>query len=69
MQPLLKLLRWEEDILSLLEAELQVCRSDAQGILDVQSSLLRQAWKDLKTARQTADLIIQISTREDTIHD
>lgn len=69
MQPLLKLLRWEEDILSLLETELQVCRSDAQGILDAQSSLLRQAWKDHQTSRQTADLIIQLSTREDTTHD
>lgn len=69
MQPLLKLLRWEEDILSLLETELQVCRSDAQGILDAQSALIRQAWKDHKTPRQTADLIIHLSTREDTTHD
>jgi uncharacterized protein YigA (DUF484 family) len=69
MQPLLKLLRWEEDIISLLETNLQVCRSDAQGILDAQSSLLRQAWKDQKTPRQTADLIIQLSTQEDTTHD
>ena len=69
MQPLLKLLRWEEDILSFIESGLQVCRSDAQGILDAQSSLLRQAWKDHKTPRQTADLIIQISTQEDTHHD
>lgn len=69
MQPLLKLLRWEEDIISLLKTERQVGRSGAQDILDAQSSLLRNAWKDHKTPRQTADLLIQLSTREDTTHD
>lgn len=69
MQPLLKLLRWEEDILSILETDLQICRSDAQGMLDAQNPLIRQAWKDRTTSRQTADLIIQLSTREDTTHD
>ena len=69
MQPLLKLLRWEEDILSFIESGLQVCRSDAQGILDAQSSLLRQAWKDHKTPRQTADQIIQHNATETNHHD
>lgn len=69
MQPLLKLVRWEEEIISFLVTDMQLSRFDAQGMLEAHSSFVRQAWKDLKSARQTADQIIQLNTHEDTAHD
>ena len=69
MQPLLKFLQWEEEITSLLEHELEVCRSDAQGILDAQRLLVTKAWQSGQTARHTADQIIQHPTTEATRHD
>lgn len=69
MQPLLQFLQWEEDITSLLEHELEVCRSDAQGILDAQRLLVTKAWQSGQTARQTADQIIQLNTTETHRHD
>lgn len=69
MQPLLKFLQWEEEITSLLEHELEVCRSDAQGILDAQRLLVTTAWQSGQTARQTADQIIQHNATETNHHD
>lgn len=69
MQPLLKFLQWEEEITSLIEHELEVCRSDAQGILDAQRMLVTRAWQSGKTARQTADQIIQPNATETNHHD
>ena len=69
MQPLLHFLQWEEDITSLLEHELEVCRSDAQGTLDAQRLLVTKAWQSGQTARQTADQILQHNATETHRHD
>jgi hypothetical protein len=65
----MKFLQWEEDITALLEHELEVCRSDAQGILEAQQPLVTQAWKSGQTARQTAGQIIQHNAMEIHRHD
>ena len=69
MQPLLQFLQWEEEITSLLEHELEVCRSDAQGILDAQRLLVTKAWQSGQAARHTADQIIQHNVTETNHHD
>ena len=69
MQPLLKFLQWEEEVTSFLEHELEVCRSDAQGILDAQRLLVTKAWQSGQTARHTADQIIQHNATETNHHD
>lgn len=69
MQPLLKFLQWENDIISAIEFDLQVCRSDAQGIVDAQRLLVTKAWQAALTARQTANQIIPLCTRTDTHND
>lgn len=69
MQPLLRFVQWEEDLLSLLETDLEVCRSDAQGIADAKQALVRDAWNSGLTAREAANQIIHAATPEDTTHD
>jgi hypothetical protein len=68
-QPLLRYVKWEDDLLSVIESELQVCRSDAQGIADARQDLMRHAWNAGHTAREAALQIIQSATQEDTSHD
>lgn len=69
MQPLLRFVQWEEDLLSCLEADQQVCRSDAQGIADAKQHLVRDAWNTGLTAREAVNQIIHAATTEDTAHD
>lgn len=69
MQPLSRFVHWEEDLLSALETDLQVCRSDAQGIAEAQQDLLREAWNTGMSARETANRIIQSTRPEDCPHD
>ena len=69
MQPLLRFVHWEEDLLSALETDLQVCRSDAQGIAEAQQDLVREAWNSGLSARETANRIIQSTHPEDRPHD
>lgn len=69
MQPLLRFVQWEEELLTFLEADLQVCRSDAQGMADTQQALVRDAWNTGLTSREAANQIIHAATPEDTAHD
>lgn len=68
-KPLLRYVKWEDDLLSVIESTLQVCRSDAQGIADARQDLMRHAWNAGLTAREAALQIIQSATQEDTHHD
>lgn len=69
MQPLLKFIQWEDEIIFALELDLQVCRSDAQGIVDAQRLLVTKAWQAALTARQTANQIIPLCINTDTHND
>lgn len=69
MQPLLRFVHWEEDLLSALETDLQVCRSDAQGIAEAQQDLVREAWNTGLTACEAANRIIQSTHPKDFSHD
>lgn len=69
MQPLLRFVQWEEELYSFLEADLEICRSDAQGMADAKPHLIRDAWNAGLTAREAATQIIHAITPEDRAHD
>ncbi len=64
-QSLPRYVQWEDDLLYVIEDELQVCRSDAQGIAEARQDLMRQAWNAGLTAREAALQIIQPATQEE----
>lgn len=69
MQPLLQLIRWENELTEVLEHELQICRSDAQGLMEAQPQLIREAWRQKLSARDAAMQIINLTPNEIPHHD
>ncbi|MDP2227642.1 MAG: hypothetical protein Q8J78_09225 [Moraxellaceae bacterium] len=66
MQPLMQLLRWESAIITRLEFELQIEREAASQLLDTHPALIRKAWHSQRSAQDTADQLIALSTKEKT---
>ncbi len=64
MQPLLQLIRWENELIETLENELQICRSDAQGLMEAQPQLIREAWQEKLSAYDAAMRIINLNPQE-----
>ncbi len=54
---------WEDDVTSEIAEELEIDRGDAQGIVEAQSFKMQQSWTKGLSAKETANLIIEESSK------
>lgn len=57
---------WEDEVTDELGAALDVCRSDAQGIVEAQAETMVSAWLRQLDAKTAAALVIEAATPKDT---
>jgi hypothetical protein len=57
-----KYIAWEDDVTNRIGHDFEVTRSDAQAIVEGQSNILAQAWKDGLSADETAKKVAEGAT-------
>lgn len=57
---------WEDEVTDELGAALDVCRSDAQGIVEAQAKTIVSAWLSQLDAKTAAALVIEAAAPKDT---
>jgi hypothetical protein len=56
-------LAWDEAVFAALEAEGDLCRSDAQGLADAHTNVLEGAWLSGLSPEATAHLLLDTTLR------
>ena len=52
---------WEDEITAIVEVDLELTRSDAQGIVEAQSFVMSQCWGKGLLPKESADCVVKAS--------